>query len=69
MFSTCFLLKTPGSDPTFGPPEDTAKLIFFENLFFMLDSDSNGLILIEETASFFFGNTETRLMLGVAIDS
>ena len=35
-------------------PQDTAKLIFFENLFYMLDSDSNGLILIEET---FFGNT------------
>jgi len=29
---------------------DTAKLIFFENLFYMLDSDSNGLILIEDAA-------------------
>lgn len=30
--------------------KDTAKLIFFENLFYMLDSDSNGLILIEDLA-------------------
>lgn len=29
---------------------DTAKLIFFENLFYMLDSDSNGLIAIEDAA-------------------
>ncbi|CAK9056001.1 unnamed protein product [Durusdinium trenchii] len=27
---------------------DTAKLIFFENLFYMLDSDSNGLITVED---------------------
>ena len=41
-------------------PQDTAKLIFFENLFYMLDSDSNGLILIEET---FFWKHWSRLVL------
>ncbi|CAJ1362698.1 unnamed protein product, partial [Effrenium voratum] len=30
---------------------DTAKLIFFENLFYMLDSDSNGLITTEDVCS------------------
>lgn len=29
---------------------DTAKLIFFENLFYMLDSDSNGLIAMEDAS-------------------
>mmetsp|Transcript_54036 Transcript_54036/g.126832 ORF Transcript_54036/g.126832 Transcript_54036/m.126832 type:complete len:689 (-) Transcript_54036:31-2097(-) len=29
---------------------DTAKLIFFENLFYLLDSDSNGLITVDEAA-------------------
>ena len=31
-----------------GASKDTAKLIFFENLFYMLDSDSNGLIAMED---------------------
>ncbi|CAE7666773.1 acr-7 [Symbiodinium pilosum] len=29
---------------------DTEKLIFFENLFYLLDSDSNGLITVEDAA-------------------
>ena len=30
---------------------DTERLIFFENLFYLLDSDSNGLITTEEAAT------------------
>ena len=28
--------------------QDSAKLIFFENLFYMVDADSNGLIHVED---------------------
>jgi hypothetical protein len=38
--------------------QDTAKLIFFENLFYMLDSDSNGLIAIEDSGSLSHGGLE-----------
>lgn len=49
-------------------PKDTAKLIFFENLFYMLDSDSNGLIAMEDPldmARLFLGKSPKEMIFFV----